>query len=46
MNDPLDMFRLDGKVCVIVGGGGGLGRPVAVSLASAGAKVEIGRAHV
>jgi 2-dehydro-3-deoxy-D-gluconate 5-dehydrogenase len=41
MNDPLAMFRLDNKVCVIVGGGGGLGRPVALGLTGAGAKVAV-----
>ena len=39
MNDPLAMFRLDGKVSVVVGGGGGLGRAVALGLAGAGASV-------
>jgi len=41
MNDPLAMFRLDGKVSVVVGGGGGLGRPVALGLAGAGAHVAV-----
>jgi len=41
MNDPLAMFRLDGKVSVVVGGGGGLGRAVALGLAGAGASVAV-----
>ena len=41
MNDPLAMFRLDGKVSVVVGGGGGLGCAVALGLAGAGARVAI-----
>ena len=41
MNDPLAMFRLDGKVSVVVGGGGGLGRAVALGLAGAGARVAV-----
>ena len=41
MNDPLAMFRLDGKVTVVVGGGGGLGRAVALGMAGAGASVAV-----
>ncbi len=28
-----DLFRLDGKVAVVVGGGGGIGRALALGLA-------------
>jgi NAD(P)-dependent dehydrogenase (short-subunit alcohol dehydrogenase family) len=35
------MFRLDGKVSLVVGGGGGLGRPIALGLAGAGSKVAV-----
>lgn len=41
MNDASTLFRLDGKTCLVVGGGGGLGRPVAIGLAQAGAKVAV-----
>jgi len=41
MNDPIAMFRLDGKVSLVVGGGGGLGQPVALGLAGAGAQVAV-----
>jgi NAD(P)-dependent dehydrogenase (short-subunit alcohol dehydrogenase family) len=36
-----DMFRLDGKVTVVVGGAGGIGESCAVALASRGAKVVV-----
>jgi gluconate 5-dehydrogenase len=36
-----DMFRLDGKVAVVIGGGGSIGGAVAFGLAQAGAKVAI-----
>src|SRR5215207_6916406 len=38
----LDLFRLDGRVAIVTGGGGALGSAMAVGLASAGAKVLIG----
>jgi len=36
-----DMFRLDGKVAVVVGGAGGIGESCAIALASRGAKVVV-----
>lgn len=36
-----DMFRLDGKVAVVIGGGGGIGKALALGLARQGAKVAI-----
>ena len=37
----LDKFRLDGKVVIIPGGGGGIGSALACGLASAGADIAI-----
>ncbi len=39
--NPLDAFRLDGRVAFISGGGGAIGSALAVALGSAGAKVAV-----
>ena len=39
--DPLGLFRLDGKVCIVTGASSGLGARFARVLASAGAKVVV-----
>lgn len=36
-----DMYRLDGKVAMVIGGAGGLGEPIAKGFASRGAKVAV-----
>jgi NAD(P)-dependent dehydrogenase (short-subunit alcohol dehydrogenase family) len=41
MTDLPSLFRLDGKVALITGGGGGLGEVFATTLASAGADVAL-----
>ncbi|MBI5233607.1 MAG: SDR family NAD(P)-dependent oxidoreductase, partial [Deltaproteobacteria bacterium] len=37
----MDLFSLAGKTALVVGGGGGLGRAIAVGLAGAGARVAV-----
>src|SRR6187399_617041 len=37
--DSSDWLGLSGRVCVVTGGGGGIGRATALSFASAGARV-------
>jgi NADP-dependent 3-hydroxy acid dehydrogenase YdfG len=36
-----DMFRLDGKVAVVMGGAGGIGEIMAQGMAAQGAKIAI-----
>ena len=36
-----DLFSLDGRVAIVTGGNGGIGRGIALGLASAGAAVAI-----
>lgn len=47
--NPLDSFRLDGRVAFVSGGGGAIGSALAIALGSAGARVavaDIDQAHV
>jgi NAD(P)-dependent dehydrogenase (short-subunit alcohol dehydrogenase family) len=39
--DPLDAFRLDGRVAFVSGGGGAIGSAIAAALGAAGAKVAV-----
>lgn len=39
--DQLDIFRLDGRVAFVSGGGGAIGSSLAIALANAGAKVAV-----
>lgn len=39
LGDPLGLFRLDGEVALVTGGGSGLGQAIALGLAGAGARV-------
>ena len=41
MTQPSSMFRLDGKVALVTGGGSGIGRATAAAFAGAGAAVAI-----
>ena len=40
--DPLEAFRLDGRVAFVSGGGGAIGSAIALALAGAGARIVIG----
>jgi NAD(P)-dependent dehydrogenase (short-subunit alcohol dehydrogenase family) len=39
--DPLESFRLDGRVAFVSGGGGAIGSALAVALGAAGAKIAV-----
>jgi NAD(P)-dependent dehydrogenase (short-subunit alcohol dehydrogenase family) len=41
-----DLFRLDGKVAVVVGGGGGIGKALALGLARQGADVALASRNI
>ena len=40
--NPLDAFRLDGRVAFVSGGGGAIGSALAVALGAAGARIAVG----
>jgi 3-oxoacyl-[acyl-carrier protein] reductase len=42
MSDPLDIFRIEGRVAVVTGAASGIGRAVGEVLAAAGARVVLG----